>query len=149
MIFWFTGQPGSGKSTLANALETALRVRDYQVAKLEGEELRRQTGNTDFSDAGRMLNVRNGQRRAAELAASGFVVLAAFVSPHRTLREEFKASHEVLEIYVHTAKATTKDAFRVPCYEPPLARYVDLDTSAQTVEQCVETILAAFRRRES
>ncbi|MCX6903007.1 MAG: adenylyl-sulfate kinase, partial [Verrucomicrobia bacterium] len=149
MIFWFTGQPGSGKSTLARALGTALQARGYQVASLDGDELRRQTRNTDYSDAGRSLNVRTGQRRAAELAAGGFVVVAAFVSPHRTLREEFKANHEVVEIYVHTTKATSKDVFRVPHYEPPLARYIDLDTALLTVDQCVQAVLDAFPQRKS
>src|SRR5438552_612738 len=133
MIIWFTGQPGAGKSTLAKAMGSALRTRGYRVAAIDGEALRRQTGNEDYSDAGRILNVRSGQQRAAELAANGFVVVASFVSPHRELREEFKRSHDVVEIYVHTSKTTAKTAFRVPYYEPPLANYLDVDTSSQTV----------------
>jgi hypothetical protein len=83
MIIWFTGQPGAGKSTLANALGSARQTLGYRVAAIDGEAVRRQTGNDDYSDAGRILNVRRGQQRAAELAANGLVVMASFVSPHR------------------------------------------------------------------
>lgn len=144
MIFWFTGQPGSGKSTLGKALGAALKAKGYQVAELDGDEFRCETGNTDYSPTGREMNVRNGQRRAAELTAQGFNVVAAFVSPHRALREEFKQSHAVLEIYVHSSRPSAKDRFRVPYYEPPLTGYFDIDTSSQSVEQSIELILESF-----
>ncbi len=149
MIIWFTGQPGAGKSTLAGALQAALRAHGHRVEAIDGEELRRQTGNDDYSDAGRILNVRNAQRRATELAADGSAVIASFVSPHRSLREELKKNQDVLEIYVHTSKANPKDIYRVPYYEPPTSGYLDLDTSAHTVEQCVAKIMVALSHREA
>jgi adenylylsulfate kinase-like enzyme len=141
MIFWLTGQPGSGKSTLAKALESALQAQGHQVAHLDGDELRKATGNRDYSDSGRILNVRTAQRLAAQLAADGMVVVAAFVSPHRWLREEFKQRHDVIEIYLHTTRATNKAAFFVPVYEPPTSHFIDIDTSLLTVEQCVRKIV--------
>lgn len=149
MIIWFTGQPGSGKSTLAKAVAKTLRDCARRVVELDGEELRRQTGNTDYSDAGRILNVRTAQRRAVELAAGGFIVVASFVSPHRWLREELKARDLVLEVYLHTRRVSNRDHFHVPSYEPPLANYLSLDTLALTVEQCVESIVTALRQAES
>lgn len=141
MIIWFTGQPGSGKSTLARAVATALRGNGLKVAELDGEEFRRQTGNNDYSDAGRIRNVRGAQERAGELVAGGFTVVASFVSPHRSLREDFKAKQNVLEFYVHTSCITGKEEFHVLNYEPPLRDYLSLDTSTLTIDQCVALIL--------
>ena len=149
MIIWLTGQPGSGKSTVAKRLEEALIACGHRVALIDGEDLRRETGNQDYSDAGRIKNVRAGQMRAAELAAEGAVVLASFVSPHRRLREEFKQGRPVVEAYLHTEKTTPKNAFHARNYEPPLSNYIDLDTSFLTVDQCAEAILDAALGRKT
>lgn len=145
MIIWFTGQPGAGKSTLAQALAYALRSAGQRVAAIDGEEVRHQTGNLDFSEMGRLRNVRTGQQRAVELEAKGFIVVASFVSPQRAMRDTFKRTHDVLEIYAHTSKATAKDVYHVPYYEPPLADFLDMNTTSQTIEGCVRTIIASMR----
>ena len=142
MIFWFTGQPGSGKSTLAAALKAALAARGRKVVHLDGEELREITGNKDFSEEGRVLNVRICQRLAKKLAAEEIVVIASFVSPHRWLREEFKKDCDVTEIYVHTTRPTDRKAYFVKDYEPPLLNFVNIDTTSASVEECVGRILA-------
>lgn len=143
MIYWFTGQPGSGKSTLAAALTVALRTRGCKVVHLDGEELREITGNKDFSETGRVLNVRIGQRLAKKLDADGIVVVASFVSPHRWLREEFKKNRDVIEIYVHTTRPTDREAYFVKGYEPPVSDFVDIDTTSASVEECLQRIIAA------
>ena len=143
MIYWFTGQPGSGKSTLAAALKVALRARGCQGVHLDGEELREITGNKDFSETGRVLNVRAGQRLARKLQADGMTVVASFVSPHRWLREEFKKNGDVIEIYVHTTRPTDREAYFVKAYEPPVSDFVDIDTTSASVEECVQRIIAA------
>ena len=102
MIYWFTGQPGAGKTTLALALKTELAARGHVTVHLDGDLLRIVTANQDFSMAGRMKNIRAAQALAAKLHEDGAWVVAAFVSPFRGLREEFKKRPEVLEIYVHT-----------------------------------------------
>ncbi len=144
MIVWFTRQPGAGKSTLADTLAAEFRKRGHRVTRIDGDEFRRETGNTDFSESGRIRNVEAGQERAAELAAEGFVVLASFVSPHRSVRERFKASNDVLEVYTHTPLPGSKDRFRVAYYEPPIHCFLDLDTSTCDVSQCISIILNAL-----
>jgi adenylylsulfate kinase len=143
MIYWFTGQPGSGKSTLAAALKAVLQARGSQVVCLDGEELREITGNKDFSETGRLFNVKIGQRLAKKLAAEGIVVVASFVSPHRWLREEFKKDCDVIEIYVHTTRPTDREAYFVKAYEPPVSDFVDVDTTSASIEECVQKIIAA------
>ena len=146
MIIWLTGQPGAGKSTISRALNAALLARGYRVALIDGEDLRRETGNQDYSTPGRIANVKAGQLRASELVAAGFIVVASFVSPNRAVRDEFKLHQRVLEVFLHTTRTSPKDAFQAVDYEPPLSNYVDVDTSALNVDQSVELILDAALR---
>jgi len=143
MIYWFTGQPGAGKSTLSQALATALRQQGQSVAHIDGEFLRELMDNRDFSEAGRITNIRAGQRLAAKLQADGIEVVASFVSPYRQLREEFKAQNQVIEVYVHTTRVRGREKYFVANFEPPLENFVDLDTTQAAVEECVMKILQA------
>ena len=143
MIYWFTGQPGAGKTTLALAVQKELRRRGHVTVHLDGDLLRIVTANQDFSTAGRMKNIRAAQALAAKLHEDGAWVVAAFVSPYRDLREEFKQRPEVLEIYVHTAEKRGRENYFVEGYEPPLENFVDIDTTSASVDDCVQRILRA------
>src|SRR5271170_6276349 len=120
MIYWFTGQPGAGKTTLALALKKELAARGHVTVHLDGDLLRIVTANQDFSTAGLMKNIRAAQALAAKIHEDGAWIVAAFVSPFRALREEFKLHPEVLEIYVHTAEKRGRESFFADNYEPPL-----------------------------
>ena len=141
MIYWLTGQPGAGKTTLATALKSALRRQGYPVVHLDGEFLRELMGNKDFSQAGRTKNIRAAQKLAAKLHADGIIVVASFVSPYRSIREEFKTKSDVVEIYVHTNEIRGKENYFVADFEPPQYDFVDIDTTKVSVEACVERIL--------
>ena len=143
MIYWFTGQPGSGKTTLALALKAALQKRGQPVVHLDGDFLRELMSNQDFSEAGRIRNIKTAQRLAAKLESEGIVVVASFVSPYRSIREEFKRKNQVLEIYVHTTDVRGKEAYFVARFEPPQQDFVDIDTTRTSVETCVQKILQA------
>ena len=143
MIYWFTGQPGAGKTTLALALQKELRQRGHVTVHLDGDLLRIVTANQDFSMAGRMKNIRAAQALAAKIHGDGAWVVAAFVSPFRELREEFKKHPEVVEIYVHTNERRGREKYFSDIYEPPLENFLDIDTTNVSVEECVQRILAA------
>jgi adenylylsulfate kinase-like enzyme len=143
MIYWFTGQPGAGKTTLALALKKKLAARGRVTVHLDGDLLRIVTANQDFSTAGRMKNIRAAQALAAKIHEDGAWVVAAFVSPFRALREEFKRSTEVLEIYVHTTEIRGREKYFAEAYEPPLENFLDIDTTRDGVDECVQRILAA------
>ena len=145
MIYWFTGQPGAGKSTLAAALKSALQTRKQSVVHIDGEELRDITGNTDYGETGRIANIRSGQKLAAKLEREGISVIASFVSPYRAMREEFKQRHPVVEIYVHTTSIRGREKYHAKNYEPPLANFVDIDTTSARIDDCVARILAAAK----
>ena len=143
MIYWFTGQPGSGKTTLAIALKSALQKRGHPVVHLDGEFLRALMNNKDFSKAGRIRNIKAAQQLAAKMQSEGIVVAASFVSPYRSIREEFKRKVQVLEIYVHTTDIRGKEAYFVANFEPPQQDFLDIDTTNVSVESCVQKILQA------
>lgn len=143
MIYWFTGQPGSGKTTLGIALKAALQKRGFPVVHLDGEFLRELMGNKDFSEAGRIRNIKAAQQLAAKLRSEGIVVAASFVSPYRSIREEFKSKGGVVEIYVHTTDIRGREAYFVANLEPPQQDFVDIDTTNVSVEACVQKILQA------
>lgn len=141
MIYWFTGQPGAGKTTLAAALKRRLQAAGLKVVHLDGEFVRDLVVNRDFSEAGRMANIRMGQQLALRIAEEDIEVVASFVSPYRTQREAFKSLASVVEIYVHTTEVRGRERFFVPNYEPPLANFVDIDTTAVSVEDCIERVV--------
>ncbi|MCK6501485.1 MAG: adenylyl-sulfate kinase [Nitrospira sp.] len=142
MIYWFTGQPGAGKTTLAIALQQQLRAAGHPVVHLDGEFLREIMDNRDYGEAGRIANIRAGQRLAAKLQEEGIWVVAAFVSPYRALREAFKSRGDVVEVYVHTTEIRGRERFFVAGYEPPLADFVDMDTTEVPVESCVARLIS-------
>jgi adenylylsulfate kinase-like enzyme len=143
MIYWFTGQPGSGKTTLALALKSALQKRGHPVVHLDGEFLRALMGNKDYSEAGRMRNIKAAQQLAAKLHSERIVVVASLVSPYRSIREEFKRTNQVLEIYVHTTEVRGKEAYFVANFEPPRRAFLDIDTTNASVEICLQKIFQA------
>jgi len=145
MIYWFTGQPGAGKTTLALALINELKLRGQTAIHLDGDLLRAATANQDFSPAGRMRNIKAAQALAAKIHDGGVWVVAAFVSPFRELREEFKKRGDVLEIYVHTTAKRGREHFFVKDYEPPRESFLDMDTTSVGVAECIAKILQAKR----
>ena len=64
MIFWFTGQPGSGKTTLGKALLEKLD----DVFHIDGDDLRGLSANVDYSEQGRISNIRTAQSIAMVVA---------------------------------------------------------------------------------
>ena len=103
------------------------------------------TANQDFSTAGRMKNIQAAQALAARIHEDGAYVVAAFVSPFRALREEFKQREEVLEIYVHTTEKRGRENHFAENYEPPLENFLDMDTTNVSIDVCVKRILQAKR----
>src|SRR5438552_2115862 len=125
MIYWFTGQPGSGKTTLALALKQTLEARGYSVVHVDGDSLRSVTDNRDYSQVGRKKNIRVAQKLASVLQAQGFTVIVSLVSPYRRMREEFKKTETVMEVYVHTNEVRGREAYFVQDYEPPCKDFLN------------------------
>src|SRR5262249_49853324 len=116
--------------------------RGVPVVHLEGEFLRELMDNKDFSETGRIRNIKVAQQLAAKLQAEGIAVAASLVSPYRNMREEFKRRNSVLEIYLHTTAVRGKAAYFVANFEPPQQAFLDIDTTNVSVEACLQKILS-------
>lgn len=108
-VLWFTGLSGAGKSTIANALEHALFLRGHHSYLLDGDHVRHGLNrDLDFTDAGRVENIRRIGEVAKLFVDAGMIVLAAFISPFRSDRQLARTlvgDDEFVEIYVSTPLA--------------------------------------------
>ena len=169
LIVWFTGLSGAGKTTLSTALERKLFSANRLVYLLDGDILR--TGlcrDLGYSAADRHENVRRAGEVARVLADAGFMVLAAFISPFRAERDAIRAAlpaGKFIEVFVNAPLATceTRDvkglykkarANQLPeftgissPYEPPLAPELDLRTDRDSIEACLDKLVAAVEAR--
>ncbi len=108
LVLWFTGLSGSGKSTVANAVDQLLYERRVHAMLLDGDNIRHglcagpnllkaehgvefaERFGLGFGAIDREENIRRVGALAAILAASGLIVLTAFVSPYRRDRDRVR-----------------------------------------------------------
>jgi adenylylsulfate kinase len=144
MIYWFTGQPAHGKSVLGKKLTDFLKEKNINVFQLDGDDLRELTINKDYSEQGRINNIRNAQMIAEYLHKNGCDVVVSLVAPYRWLREEFKERiglDNFQEFYVHTTQPRERDHFKVEGYEPPISNFIDIDTTDDTPNESFNKII--------
>ena len=108
-VLWFTGLSGSGKSTVANAVDQLLYQRSVHAMLLDGDNIRHglcagpnmlkeehgpefaERFGLGFGPMDREENIRRVGALSSLLAASGLVVLTAFVSPYRRDRDRVRS----------------------------------------------------------
>ena len=140
MIYWFTGQPHSGKTTLAKYLKKSLdeqlknqshnnELNHKSCFHIDGDDLRKIINNNDYSQNGRRQNISSAINIAKYLDSLGHDVIVSLVSPYKDLREELKASNNVIEIYVHTTNIRGREGYHVLDYEPPTENFIEIDTT--------------------
>ena len=96
-VLWFTGLSGAGKSTIANLVEVALHARGVHTLLLDGDNVRHGLNkDLDFTDAGRVENIRRIGEVAKLFTEAGLVTLTAFISPYRADRDQVRAGLELL-----------------------------------------------------
>lgn len=160
---WMSGLSGSGKSTLANALEQRLYAMGKHTMLLDGDNIRMGLNrNLGFSEEDRVENIRRIAEVAKLLNDAGLIVITAFISPYRADRRKARAiiGDCFQEVYVSTSleeceKRDVKGLYRAARrgeisdftgitspYEVPEAAEIVVDTSRQSVDTCVEQILA-------
>lgn len=140
MIIWLTGQPGSGKTTIC---EEILRLRDYRVFHIDGDDLRDLFENKDYSESGRRKNIELAQQIAQYLHNQGKDVLVSLVSPYKDQRDKFKEKmgDNMVEVYLHTTEIRGREEFFVKEYEKPTERYLSINTTNETVEESTKKVL--------
>lgn len=161
-VIWLTGLSGSGKTTIAELVKNKLHGLGYAVEILDGDvvrsELNQQLG---YSQKDREENVRIAAFCAKKLMKYGVVVIAAFISPYRSLRQEVRKTLGDLFIEVHISTPLDVCEARDPkglykkarsgeikhftgihdAYEAPIHPELAIDTVSCTPDHCADTIV--------
>jgi len=165
-VVWFTGLSGSGKSTIAKRVADELRGRKLRVEELDGDSIRHLFPNTGFSKADRDAHIARVGYLASKLEQNGVFVVASFVSPYRGAGDFVRGvCKNFIEIHVATPLAVCEErdvkglyakarrgeianftGISDP-YEPPPNADLVLDTSAMSVEQAGNLVIAQIRQR--
>ena len=162
-VLWFTGLSGAGKSTIANAVEQALFLRGHHSYLLDGDNIRHGLNrDLDFTDAGRVENIRRIGEVAKLFVDAGLIVVTAFISPFRSDRRlvrDLVGPGEFVEVFVSTplevceerdpkglyAKAregAIKNFTGVSSpYEAPEAAEIEIDSSRLSITECVDHVI--------
>ncbi len=154
MIVWLTGQPGAGKTTLAQGM--AARLREVPSSKfagqlarvglVDGDDMRVIMENPGYDKAGRHINIDRAQTVAAFLDQHLMdYVFVALVAPYREQRDEFRETHDVIEVYVHTTDIRGREEFHVNDYEQPDGdHYIDIDTTGELAVDSIRRLHRAL-----
>ncbi len=161
---WFTGLSGAGKTTIAQAVRDQLLAQGRRVYVLDGDLLR--TGlNRDlgFSDQDRSENTRRVAEVARLMLDAGVTVLVALISPFEEDRRKARAlfaQGQFAEVYVDAPllvcmRRDVKGLYAkaqqdgVPAmtgmgspYQPPSSPDLWLETGVDTLDHCVEQVMA-------
>jgi adenylylsulfate kinase len=167
---WLTGLPSAGKTTIANALARRLADEGRAVEILDGDVVRTVLSTElGFSRADRDANVDRIGWVATTLARHGVLALASVVSPYAAARDGVRARHDretlpFLEVHVATpveicAERDVKGLYAKQRdgglagltgidgdYEPPMNPELRLDTSAKSVDDVVDELVALLRK---
>ena len=166
LVVWFTGLPGSGKSTIAVEVEKELNRQGKAVYRLDGDNIRHGLNcDLGFSEADRNENIRRVAEVAALFKDAGLIVLVAFISPYKKMREfarERVGKESFIEVYVKAdigtcagrdpkgmyekaIKGEIKDFTGVSSpYEEPEKPEVVVDTRVLSVDASVKLVLDAI-----
>lgn len=84
------GLPGSGKTTLAKNL-----VPMFNAVWLNADEVRKEADDWDFSTEGRIRQANRMNTLAQEAVDNNRVVVADFICPTESTRQNFKADYTI------------------------------------------------------
>jgi adenylylsulfate kinase len=139
------GLPGSGKTTFATQLVKAIEGVGLRVKLFDGDAVRAETGNWDFTAEGRERQCIDMRNRLEEAGESGPVGIAAFVCPLPKLRSLLDPDIVVLmDRIVESAYPDTDKIFIPPPYPDII---VTAKTSMKTAVAQVLYILHSMRQQ--
>jgi adenylylsulfate kinase len=167
-VVWFTGLSGAGKSTLAKHLEKRLHDLKCRTMVLDGDNMRHGLcRDLDFSDQDRSENIRRVAEVSSLFLDAGVVVIAAFISPFASDRENVKrivGSENYFEVYcscplAECEKRDIKGIYKLARngkinnftgigspYQPPLDPHVEINSLELDIEESIEKILSQLRK---
>ncbi len=169
VVVWFTGLSGAGKSTLAHEVEERLYQLGCRTFVFDGDNVRHGLcGDLRFSSEDRTENMRRIGELVKLCMEAGLIALTAFISPFREDRERVRrlvGDHNFIEVYCRCPieaceSRDTKGLYRraragdvkdftgiSSPYEPPEHPSLMLDTSSESLDLCVDKVVALLQTR--
>lgn len=167
VTLWFTGLSGSGKTTIATRLHEMLRARNILSERLDGDVVRQSlTRDLGFTKEDRDKNIERVTFVAKLLTRNGVVVLTAFISPYRRMRDNARAEiGDFLEIFVRAPmevllERDVKGMYRKAMageiqnftgvndpYEEPINPELTLDTATESIEASAARVVRLLEDR--
>jgi len=168
---WLTGLSASGKSTMAMALEQVLIQNGHTAYCLDGDNVRHGLNkNLGFSAEDRTENIRRIGEVAKLFADAGIITITSFISPYRADRDLVRKLHDdadlpFIEVFVdcpleEAEKRDPKGLYKKARageikgftgiddpYEAPQNAELVIPTAEQSIEESVQTLLAAIEAR--
>jgi len=168
-VIWFTGLSGSGKSTVASHLQEVLHSQSVKTYVLDGDNIRLGLNtDLDFSNYGRKENIRRIAEVAKLFTDAGLVTLCSFISPFEADRQKAKdviGEDNFIEVYVKCdlAECEKRDVKGLyakaragqiknftgidSTYEAPKNPTIELDTSTNSIQECVTKIIKTINNK--
>lgn len=168
-VLWFTGLSGSGKSTLAHAVEDRLYHLGTRTFVLDGDNVRHGLcSDLGFSDEDRTENIRRIGELAKLFLEGGSVVLTAFISPFQKDREiarnvtphgdffeifcdaslDVCESRDVKGLYAKARAGEIPEFTGISSpYEAPVAPELVINTGENSIDECVDQVIAKLIER--
>lgn len=164
-----TGLTGSGKTAIGQALERKLFDSGRAVSMIDGERVRKGLSRElGFSANDRSENLRRSAHLAHSLNEAGLICVACFVAPSEDVRQKVAGligADRLIVVHVATPVGVCRerdtkgqyakaDAGEMPNFPGVTADYdvppnpdVSIDASTQSIDACVEEIIAALQKK--
>ena len=157
-VLWFTGLPCSGKTTIARKLSEHI----FNLAILDGDELREWLSSKDFSQQGRNEHNRKVSILAKLLLQHHVPVCVSLVSPYivnRKTARDIIGDNKFVEIFVKCSldeceRRDTKGMYKkarnneiknftgiTDKYEEPINPDIIIDTEKSPIDNSIQIIL--------
>lgn len=90
MVILVTGRHNAGKTHYAQALAKEYAIRQIPASVLDGDEVRAETNNRDFTNAGRIQHLEKITKMAAVFESHDIIAIVAVVAPKREWRDRMR-----------------------------------------------------------
>jgi adenylylsulfate kinase len=169
-VIWFTGLSGSGKSTIAHAVEERLHSLGCRTFVFDGDNVRHGLcSDLGFAKEHRTENIRRIGEMTKLFLEAGVIAMTAFISPFTEDREKVRSlvgyesfievyckcpvevceQRDVKGLYRKARAGEIKDFTGISSpYEEPDQCDLTLDTSATTLEDCINAVIRLLQDRE-